>query len=205
MLTLPKMPCTVEFRDEEIAVNLLKNRQVRYDGSIFEIFHIDKPYHRINHVSIDENNAMDSLLQLPPAQDSPKHILNLLNDNCLYELFRELDHLADFDSAARVCTQFNNVAKLVFPLKIRSRWMNLDDFVFDDGTQFKYISLAQIEHFLMNFGTSIQLLKNRQFYLEDEPNAMNSALKVNIFTVWISKWTENKMQFLMKFSLYFQN
>lgn len=152
-------------------------RQLTFGGSTFKVMTIDKP-HQPTYDEVDRINDIGLLLQPPPAQDSPKHILSLLNNHCLCKIFEEFDHLADFDSIARVCIRFNEVAKLVFPPKIRSRWINFDDFVFDDGHLHDSITSAQIENFLYNFGSSIESLSIRPFYFEKIPNTMNLVLKM---------------------------
>lgn len=120
---------------------------------------------------IDVAEDINPLLVQLPAQDSPKNIVNALNDHCLCEIFRKTDHLADFDSIANVCKRFNQIAKLLFPSKFHSRWIGLDDLVFNDGTSpFERITLTQFEKFLSNFGSFIVFFKFRSFYLEEIPN-----------------------------------
>ncbi|XP_055303529.1 uncharacterized protein LOC129569102 isoform X1 [Sitodiplosis mosellana] len=53
-------------------------------------------------------------VEIPPAQDSPKHILNILNDDCIQSVLRRLDNIRDFLSAAETCVRFQENAKLVF-------------------------------------------------------------------------------------------
>lgn len=54
-----------------------------------------------------------------PAQDSPRHILNMLNDHCIQEIIRRLDRLEDFLSVAETCTRFQSNAQNCFKLKFK--------------------------------------------------------------------------------------
>lgn len=176
---------TVEFRDGQIAAQLLNKRQLKLDGSTFQVRSINKFHHQSILNNIDVVDNIDPLLRPPSAQDSPKHILNLLNDHCLCEIFQNIDHLADFHSIANVCVRFNQIAKLVFPSKIRLRWINFDEWVFNNGTSFNRIILSQIENFLCNFGSSIVSLQFRPYYFQQTPNVENLALKM------IAKYCKN--------------
>lgn len=50
-----------------------------------------------------------------PAQDSPKHILNALNNDCIQEILRKLTDPSDFLSAAETCRGFQANALECFP------------------------------------------------------------------------------------------
>lgn len=163
----------------------MEKGQLKIDGSTLQI----TPVNNTNTCRIDE---IDTLLQQVPAEDSPKNILNLLNDNCLCEIFDRVDHLADFQSFSNVCKQFNQLARIVFSVKIRSRWINFDDLVFDDGQSIEpqqLITIPQLENFLYNFGSSIHSLKFRPFYFERNENVSNSVLTM------INKYCKNICNF----------
>lgn len=49
-------------------------------------------------------------MNIPPAPDSPKNILNILNDDCIGEIFRRLRLFKDLLSAAETCTRFQKCA-----------------------------------------------------------------------------------------------
>lgn len=53
----------------------------------------------------------------PPAQCSPKHILNVLNDDCIKEVLRKLKNRRDFCHAANSCKRFQYVAQTWFSHK----------------------------------------------------------------------------------------
>lgn len=50
----------------------------------------------------------------PPAEDSPGHILSVLNDDCIGEIFRRVKVLDDFLNMAQVCQRFEECAKTSF-------------------------------------------------------------------------------------------
>lgn len=49
-------------------------------------------------------------IDTPPAQDSPKNILNILNNDCLQAIFRKVDNMRDIYSVAHVCVRFQQNA-----------------------------------------------------------------------------------------------
>lgn len=66
-------------------------------------------------IDIDcENETMTSVSD-PPDQTSPKHIFNVLNNDCIREIFKYFDNIKDFLNAAEVCTRFQESAKHCFP------------------------------------------------------------------------------------------
>lgn len=65
-------------------------------------------------ISLRKVNSID--LNIPPAQDSPKHILNALNDFCIQSIFQYLTNVPDFVNTSAVCTRFLDNAKACFQL-----------------------------------------------------------------------------------------
>lgn len=54
-------------------------------------------------------------INVPPAQDSPKNILNILNDKCIQAIFNQLiSNLEDFLNASEVCCRFQENAKVCY-------------------------------------------------------------------------------------------
>lgn len=64
-----------------------------------------------NKMEIIETNKNLGFGAKPPAQHSPKHILNVLNDDCIKEILRKLENRKDFFNAAKSCTRFQYVAQ----------------------------------------------------------------------------------------------
>lgn len=56
-------------------------------------------------------------INIAPAQDSPKNINNILNDDCIQAILSKLKHAKDFLNAAEVCIRFQENAQLCFPFK----------------------------------------------------------------------------------------
>lgn len=71
-------------------------------------------------MDLDLAQAENSLL-VPLDQDLPSHILNALNDYCLYEAFKRL-HFLDLLNVAKVCVQFESQAKAALTNAIVTRW-----------------------------------------------------------------------------------
>lgn len=90
--------------------------------------------------------------EVPPAQDSPKHILNALNDDCIQAIFQRLVNVNDFLSAAETCIRFEENAKLSFRSKyevIRIGRMNSNF----ESYKIKYtVAEDRVENFLSIFG-----------------------------------------------------
>lgn len=85
----------------------------------------------------------------PPEQDSPNHILNVLNDDCLIAIFKKL-HLSTLSTVVNVCVRFNCVAKITFSSKYRTKPINILELDW-----YRRPTLLQIENFLCEFGILI--------------------------------------------------
>lgn len=49
-------------------------------------------------------------MNIPPAPNSPKNILNILIDDCIGEIFRRIATFEDFLNATEVCKRFRKCA-----------------------------------------------------------------------------------------------
>lgn len=85
----------------------------------------------------------------PPEQDSPNHILNVLNDDCLIAIFKKL-HFSTLSTVVNVCVRFNCVAKITFSSKYRTKPINILELDW-----YRRPTLLQIENFLCEFGLLI--------------------------------------------------
>lgn len=65
----------------------------------------------INHFNMEIEPYETFLETAPPAQNSPAHILNILNDDCIKEILKRLKNRRDFLNAANVCKRFQYVAQ----------------------------------------------------------------------------------------------
>lgn len=106
--------------------------------------------------SVKKSNTLSSStveIEVPPDQDSPKHILNILNNDCLQEIFRRLKQMRDFLCAAKVCTRFQENALECVPSAFKS--LRIDD-ANDAPTS---LPLEYLPDFLSTFGHFIQKIE----------------------------------------------
>lgn len=97
-------------------------------------------------------------------QDSPSHILNALDDDCLREIFERLI-LLDLCNVVNVCTRFSRLAKDALPFKYKHCDLK-KEFGFDGK-----FPAVNVEVALNNFGSSIQSLhvNSGHFLIHREP------------------------------------
>lgn len=91
-------------------------------------------------------------IEIPPAQDSPKHILIVLNDDCVQSIFRRLDNVCDFLSAAETCVRFQENAKLVFRTQYKSIHIGKSEWHSDT---LNIVTLNRLQSLLCIFGPLI--------------------------------------------------
>lgn len=108
----------------------------------------------IEMVKLDEN--LD-ILAVPPSQDSPKHMLNVLNDHCIQECLRRLEDIESLSNAAQVCTRFQQNAREYFPRKFKR--IHLDD---------QHTNLKWVKYYLRHFGDLIQFVSLMQIQNENK-------------------------------------
>lgn len=90
-------------------------------------------------------------LLIAPDQSDCNHILNVLNDDCLYEVFKPL-HLLDLCAVANVCVRFRHIAQSVFQLKYANFHFNLNRLRYSYDS---YVTLNQMDLCLRLFGEQI--------------------------------------------------
>lgn len=100
-------------------------------------------------MSVKVLKPVNMLQQPPPEQDSPKNILNVLNDDCIREILKKL-HISTLIKVVDVCTRFNRIAKEAFLTKYRSKIINIFDLEWNRNP-----TSVQIENFLSEFGPII--------------------------------------------------
>lgn len=100
-------------------------------------------------------------IDTPPAQDSPKNILNILNNDCLQAIFRKVDNMRDIYSVAHVCVRFQqNAIECSTFREVEFRWrkvsVNQNN---DHGTVFEgKMDEVDMKRFLELFGSRIKSL-----------------------------------------------
>lgn len=95
---------------------------------------------------------------VPPVENSPQNILNVLNDDCIKSIFLQITNLSDFLSAAEVCTRFQRNAQDCFKQKFKEVYIR-DEF-WDKNS----IEPNRAKSVLRNFGHLIQSLKFIDIY-----------------------------------------
>lgn len=65
------------------------------------------------------------ILERPPAQNSPRNILNSLNNDCIDEIYRKLSNVEDVLSAGIVCQKFQESA--IRCLKSKFNYLEIDE------------------------------------------------------------------------------
>ncbi|XP_055297005.1 uncharacterized protein LOC129565798 [Sitodiplosis mosellana] len=126
--------------------------------------------HRIENVEVNVRAADLSCqpdfqpLWIPLDQDSASHILIVLDDDCLREIFKHLNQI-DLSSAAEVCVRFNQQAKDTFAKKYKHL-----DLSYDDCSYMEEIKKDSVKCLLHNFGSTIYSLDVDERRLQSGPN-----------------------------------
>lgn len=122
----------------------------------------------INQKKTNEENAID--VNDPPAQDSPKHILNALNDFCIQLILRHLDNVRDLLSAAEVCTRFQENAKQCYRQRYKAIRITklLSIFGVPIDLHVSDVPPDRLESFLSRFGHLIHFIKIDDLGISDD-------------------------------------
>lgn len=117
--------CFVQFKDAESANSAINRCGHRMHGHRIEDCKVNV---RAAHLLCQPDLQRESMdpLWIPFDQDSPSHILNALNDDCLRKVFKHLN-ANDLSSAAEVCVRFNQQVKCTFAQKYESMNLSHDD------------------------------------------------------------------------------
>lgn len=129
----------VQFKSSNAAKLVLSSTKHRYSGKYF--FNVRVAY---------DGMQPDFEEFKPPQQDSPRHILHALNDDCFRVIFKAFD-VVDLSSAAEVCVRFREHAIIAFKSEYKQ---SLDA---DYGSEFMQHP-DQFEVCLRNFGKEIHSL-----------------------------------------------
>lgn len=92
---------------------------------------------------------VDQLVLQPENEASPKNIVNVLNEDCVFNILARLT-LLDLYSIAKTCKRLNGVAKRVFERKFKNETINLSELKRNSRT------MLHIRDFVNNFGSSIK-------------------------------------------------
>lgn len=116
--------------------------------------------------TLSDNDTMNKI----PAQDSPHHILNALDNFCIQKVLRNLDNIEDFLSAAEVCMRFQENAKACFPLQYKTICANGWD-----GNAPYFLPLDRVGSFLNQFANFIPSI-NLDFSSEPDDHSISKII-----------------------------
>ncbi|XP_031630302.1 uncharacterized protein LOC116345232 [Contarinia nasturtii] len=173
----------IEFKNIKTADRLVMRRQITFNHQKFKVEPLKKAQLLI-HGLLSRNDQIEDF-EKPnsmPNNETQKNILNILNDDCLRMIFEKVVNIGDFHSIQKVCGRFEEIAKQIFPLKIKRCDVNIWDLK----------SFSKIENFLCEFGSSVQSLQFR------EPNDMPAV--TDIFLKIIHKYCNNLIKFNLTIS-----
>lgn len=95
----------------------------------------------------------------PPAEDSPSNILNVLNDDCLIEIFERIS-LMDLDSMADACKKFRDLGKRIITVRLSKGETFICDFESENPENWSNI-LMRSHKFFLHYGPIIQSIDFR--------------------------------------------
>lgn len=102
---------------------------------------------------IPQNHSFFKGLLYPSSEESPAHILNCLNDDCLYAILKST-HLLDLCAVASVCTRFHDAASLVFRSRYPKGRFDLRQLRYNG-----HVTLDQMDDCLRIFGANIKSIE----------------------------------------------
>lgn len=110
----------------------------------------------LNVVKISESEINPVEIEIPPAESSPQHILNALNNDCVQEIMRRIKNIRDLLNAAETCTCFQENIKVCFPSYCKT--IRIDDSQQFDA-QPNCLPLKNVQSFLSKFGHLIHTIE----------------------------------------------
>lgn len=116
---------------------------------------------KFNSVKKIETSA-DLNKNAPPPQNSPAHILNVLNDDCIKEIFRCMKDVNEIANVANVCLCFRDNMKVIRPKIVKNLRIC-------DSKLPNHLSFDHLPKFLGVFADvvqSIDLVVSSSFYLD---------------------------------------
>ncbi|XP_055303944.1 uncharacterized protein LOC129569274 isoform X2 [Sitodiplosis mosellana] len=174
----------VEFTTHQEAISVLLKRQITIGNCKIELKPLKGAFLKYYcPVEISQRVKVDDILLLnPPDRESPKNILNILNDDCLYEIFRRI-HPSKYHIIADVCVKFNQILTEMLERKHHKNMFDISDM--------ELFTLSEADHYLQHFGSSIYRAEISGFKLK--PHPIN--LKIKIILKMISEHCVNLRDF----------
>lgn len=112
-------------------------------------------------------------INTPPAQDSPKNILNILNNDCMQAIFQRVDNVRDFYSAANACVRFQENAIACFSfgeIKIQQIFYQ------ETYNTLLFNSDVDINQFFELFGSRIKSVNVSSIWTDIEHSVLDETL-----------------------------
>lgn len=111
-------------------------------------------------------------VEIPPSQDSPKHILKALNEDCIQLILRKLENVRDFLNAAETCTRFQANAKITFRAQYKE--IRIDELKYYNKSIDRYtVTLDRLDSFLSIFGHLIMELHYIVLFFDKDNEILN--------------------------------
>lgn len=173
----------VEFMTHEEAVAVLLKRRITI-GNHKIIVEPCKEANFKKYCSAEVSQRIkvdDMLLLQPPDRESSKNILNVLNDDCLYEVFERI-HPSNYHLIADVCVRFNQVLTEMLARKYKENMFRVSDL--------QSFTLPEAQHYLRYFGSSIY-----QAEIDGNKLKKENRLKILIILRMISEHCLNLLDF----------
>lgn len=128
-------------------IDLSRRQDIALTSATYTIESInEEDYGHYIKVNRSEQCSIDAALSVPPDQDSPKQIVNVLPDDMLMAIF-EGAHLLDLCEIANTCRRFNAVAVRLFSARYANRVCPFDDLRYGDGE----VTLTQMDRCVRTF------------------------------------------------------
>lgn len=159
----------VEFACKGVAAQMAMRRGFIINGQKFKVESIEK-----TDTLIYDLNLESAEMSKPPSNDSPKNILNVLNDDCIGLIFEKIWNIRDFHSISNVCVRFNQIARQIFPSKIKRRCVDFKEYLLN----YEGVQMIQIENFLRDFGSFVESLEVSECDIQEAGGDSNTLLKI---------------------------
>ncbi|XP_031639214.1 uncharacterized protein LOC116351273 isoform X1 [Contarinia nasturtii] len=129
----------------------------------------------------DQTAKIEDILLQPPDEESPKNILNALNDDCLYEVFKRM-HPSNYVLIGNVCVRFDRILKEMIGRKYKNKMFHITDI--------QLFTLFQADDYLRYFGSSIY-----QAEVNFDKVKRSTVIKIYMILIMISEHCVNLRYF----------
>lgn len=149
-----KCQTIIEFKTPEGAVAAYSKRHIQIGSHTIIVQRFDINTFLKRCYPDEVKGKINDILLQPPGEQSPKNILNILNDDCLYEIFKKIPS-SNYGSIADVCVRFHRILSEMLSRKYSSSYLLRRTFYISSIVYFELFTLSQAEDYLRNFGSLI--------------------------------------------------